>query len=114
MTTTLYSPTIGEVTAAVAEATLAIHTGHLPGRTIEVLLADRDRLQRRLDAVCPDHQRCAACGTALCDDCGVGDPSSCDHVLEPLCVGCDVEYCATCCAEAGIEDHHTASEGSWS
>lgn len=58
-------------------------------------------------ALCPEHTACTHCETPLCDECGIGDDSRCEHGPR-LCSSC-VWTCDVCMTEAGLEDYEPAS-----
>lgn len=75
------------------------------GLVIEYL--DGVDLLTLIATLCPTHGACEVCQNPLCEDCGIGHDSPCDHG-RILCEDCTWQ-CRVCSAEAGLVVFEPAS-----
>lgn len=86
------------------KTTVTSGTRYRPAVTAELTLPDLAALLERLAEVCPDHERCTACGAHLCTSCGIGEPSICDS--DPHCADAPWCWCRECTDDAARERYY--------
>ncbi|GAB2762779.1 hypothetical protein [Nocardioides pakistanensis] len=88
-------------TTAVAALTAALDPW-APGAEQDSIRLPRTTAEQLLQVIadlCPDHWACEDCGTAFCDNCLPDGDLTCPHD-RLLCLGCAVEICPECRADA--------------
>lgn len=88
---------------AVTRLARAIHYGRDKFGFVILETEDAETIAKLIADLCPNHQACETCGTALCDTCKVGDRSYCTHG-RILCEEDQFPGCRDCVLDARDDD----------